>query len=133
MDIEKKKAGEGRKLGNTLIHIGRFISFFAAVFFIVMLFSEGAAREITSSESASTQLILLAALAIIGYILSYWKAKYAGILLVVVALAFMVHAFYYLNNGQISLWLITGMPQLIAGSLLLLGYRIKKLNRIQSV
>jgi high-affinity Fe2+/Pb2+ permease len=50
-------------------------------------------------------------------------------LLIAISLAYIIHSFYYLNNGQIALWLLTGMPHLIAGGLLLLGWRMKKINK----
>jgi hypothetical protein len=75
---------------------------------------------------AGILLIVLGAIALAAYVISFWKANYAGILLIAVSLAFVMHSFYYLSNGQIALWMLTGMPQLVAGSLLLIGWRIKK-------
>ncbi|MDD4924039.1 MAG: hypothetical protein PHF74_04305 [Dehalococcoidales bacterium] len=130
MDIEnnsddKKSAGKS-KTGGILIRIGRTIAFIAAVFLIVMLLSEGALRGITTSDTAGILLIVFAVIALAAYVLSIWRVNYAGILLIIVSLAFAVHSFYYLNNGQITAWLLTGLPHLIAGGLLLFGWRMKK-------
>ena len=126
MDIENKDADGKGKIGGLLIHIGRFIAFIAAAFLIVMLVSEGALKDISTRDIAGLLLIVFAVIAIVAYIISYWKVNYAGMLLVAVSLAFIVHSFYYLNSGQIALWLLTGMPQLVAGGLLILGWRMKK-------
>ncbi len=126
MDIENKETDDKRKMGVVLIHIGRFIAFIAAAFLIVMLINNGAFKDISTKNIAVLLLIVLGVIAIAAYFLSYWKANYAGILLIAVSLAFFIHSFYYLNSGQISLWLITGMPQLFAGVLLLIGWRMKK-------
>jgi len=101
----------------------------AAAFLIVMLISEGALKNITTGDMAGILLIVLGVIALAAYVLSFWRAKYAGILLIAVSLAFFIHSFYYLNNGQIALWVLTGMPQLVAGSLLLVGWRIKKTDQ----
>ncbi len=126
MDIENKDTDGKRKMGSLLIHIGRFIAFIAAAFMIVMLVSEGALKDISTGDMAGILLIVPGLIALAAYVISYWKANYAGILLITVSLAFAMHSFYYLSNGQIALWMLTGMPQLVAGCLLLLGWRIKK-------
>jgi hypothetical protein len=129
MDIENNKNSATRKTGSILVHIGRFIAFIAAAFLIVMLVSEGALKDISTSDIAGLLLIVFGVAALAAYILSFWKVSYAGILLIAVSVAFFIHSFYYLNNGQIALWLLTGMPHLVAGGLLLLGWRIKKVNQ----
>ena len=126
MDLENKDADGRKKTGGLLIHIGRFIAFIAAAFVIVMLVSEGALKDISTGDMAGILLIVLGVIALAAYVISYWNANYAGILLIAVSLAFVMHSFYYLNTGQIALWLLTGMPQLVAGSLLLIGWGIKK-------
>ena len=126
MDLENKDADGRKKTGGLLIHIGRFIAFIAAAFVIVMLVSEGALKDISTGDMAGILLIVLGVIALAAYVISYWNANYAGILLIAVSLAFVMHSFYYLSNGQIALWMLTGMPQLVAGSLLLIGWRIKK-------
>ena len=126
MDLENKDADGRKKMGGSLIHIGRFIAFIAAAFMIVMLVSEGALKDISTGDMAGILLIVLGAIALAAYVISFWKANYAGILLIAVSLAFVMHSFYYLSNGQIALWMLTGMPQLVAGSLLLIGWGIKK-------
>ncbi len=126
MDIENKDRDGKGEIGGLLIHIGRFIAFIAAAFLIVMLVSEGALIDISTRDIAGLLLIVFAVIAIVAYIISYWKVNYAGMLLVAVSLAFIIHSFYYLNSGQIALWLLTGMPQLVAGGLLILGWRMKK-------
>ena len=126
MDLENKDADGRKKTGGLLIHIGRFIAFIAAAFVIVMLVSEGALKDISTGDMAGILLIVLGVIALAAYVISYWNANYAGILLIAVSLAFVMHSFYYLSNGQIALWMLTGMPQLVAGSLLLIGWGIKK-------
>jgi hypothetical protein len=37
-----------------------------------------------------------------------------------------VHFLYYLASGQFAAWAMMGLPHLIAGGLLIFGWRIKK-------
>ena len=133
MDIENndtaKKSSAARKTGSLLIHVGRFIAFIAAAFLVVMMISEGALKNISTADIAGLLLIIFGVIALASYALSFWKVNYAAFLLIAVSLAYLIHSFYYLNNGQIALWLLTGMPHLVAAVLLLLGWRIKKANR----
>jgi hypothetical protein len=95
-----------------------------------MLVNDGALKDVSTRDMADCCFWYLP-LSPWAYILSYWKVNYAGMLLIAVSLAFAIHSFYYLNNGQIALWLLTGMPQLVAGGLLLLGWRMKKDNKLR--
>jgi hypothetical protein len=130
MDIENnniaKKDTGNTKTGAMLIRIGRIIAFIAAAFLIVMLLSEGSLSGIKTSDISGILLIVLAVIALASYVLSIWKVKYAGILLIVVSLAFAVHILYYLASGQFAAWAMMGLPHLIAGGLLIFGWRIKK-------
>ena len=71
-------------------------------------------------------LAVIAVIRVRGLLPIAGELPVSGILLIAVSLAFVMHSFYYLSNGQIALWMLTGMPQLVAGSLLLIGWRIKK-------
>jgi hypothetical protein len=130
MDIENnntaKKDSDSTKTGAILIRIGRIIAFVSAVFLIVMLLSEGSLSGIKTSDTAGILLIVFAVIALAAYVLSIWKVNYAGILLIAVSLAFAVHVFYYLSSGQFAAWAMMGLPHLIAGGLMIFGWRTKK-------
>jgi predicted transporter len=128
MDIENnnaKKDSDSTKTGAILIRIGRTVAFIAAVFLIFMLLSEGSLSGINTGDAAGILLIVFAVIALAAYVLSIWKVKYAGIVLIAVSLAFAVHVIYYLSSGQFAAWAMMGLPHLIAGGLLIIGRRIK--------
>ena len=130
MDIENNNAAK-KDSGNTktrtmLIRIGRTVAFIAAVFLIIMLLSDGSLSGISTSDTSGILLIVLAVLALAAYVLSIWKVNYAGIMLIAVSLAFAVHVAYYLGSGQFAAWAMMGLPHLIAGGFLLIGWRTKK-------
>jgi hypothetical protein len=132
MDIDnnnkssKKNTADNKKTANILIRIGRIIAFIAAVFLVVMLISEGTISGISTSVTSGILLLIFAVIALGAYVLSIWKVNYAGILLIAVSLAFAIHVAYYLASGQFAAWAMMGLPHLVAGGLLLLGWRMKK-------
>ena len=128
MDIDNNKndTQTNRKYAGILIRIGRIITFIAAVFLLVMLISEGTISGVTTADSSGILLIVFACIALAGYVLSLWKVGYAGILLAAISIAFAIHIAYYLGSGQFAAWAMMGLPHLVAGGLLLAGWRVKK-------
>jgi hypothetical protein len=59
-------------------------------------------------------------------VLSWWRVRFAGILLVLVAIAFGVHIGYYIGANRFFAWTLMGLPHLIAGGLILWGWRLKR-------
>ena len=121
-----KKMSDNNHTANILIRIGRMITFIAAAFLLIILISEGAAQGVETSDTSGILLIILAAIALVGYAISLWRIKYAGILLVLVAIAFEIHIGYYISANQFFAWAMMGLPHLIAGGLFLLGWQMKK-------
>ncbi|MDD4874526.1 MAG: hypothetical protein PHE15_06115 [Dehalococcoidales bacterium] len=116
-----------KKMSGKLIRTGRTITFIAAGFLLVILIIEGAVQGIQTSDISGILLIALTIIALIGYILSWWKANLAGILLVMVSIAFGVHIVYYFGGNQFLAWGMMGLPHLVGGGLLLWGWRLKKI------
>jgi hypothetical protein len=111
---------------NILVRIGRIITFIAAGFLLVILISEGTVQGVATSDISGILLVILAVIALAGYAISLWRIKYAGILLVLVAIAFGIHTGYYISANQFFAWVMMGLPHLIAGGLFLLGWQMKK-------
>jgi uncharacterized membrane protein len=126
IDIENSNKNNHKKTANLLIRIGRIITFIAAVFLLVMLISEGSISGNATQDLSEILLVVFALIALAGYALSLWKVKYAGILLVAVSVAFGIDIGYYLNTDQLAAWAMMGLPHLIAGGLLLLGWQMKR-------
>jgi uncharacterized membrane protein YoaK (UPF0700 family) len=68
-------------------------------------------------------LIIIVAVALAGGILSWWRERLAGILLLVAALAMGAHIAVYAGRNQILVWMALGFPYLVAGGLFLKCWR----------
>ena len=100
----------------------RIIALGAAGLFLVALIGSA----FTADEPFTTEgmlLILIVGIALAGGIVSWWRERLAGILLVVAALAIGIHIAAYAGRNQILVWLAMGLPYLIAGGLFLKCWR----------
>ena len=100
----------------------RIIALGAAGLFLVALIGSAFAED----EPITTEgmlLIIIVGIALAGGIVSWWRERLAGILLVVAALAMGAHIAAYAGRNQILVWLAMGFPYLIAGGLFLKCWR----------
>jgi hypothetical protein len=109
------------RLAKSMRWIARAVVLAAAGFFLTFLIGEalGAGLDL-SSESITTEgllLIVLVGIAVVGCALSWWRERLAGVVLVLVSIGFGVHIGVYARSNYLIVWLIAGLPYLIAGGL----------------
>ena len=69
---------------------------------------------------------IIGVVALAGYILSWWRERLAGILLVSTAAALGAHIGVFAGRNQILVWLVLGLPFLVAGVLFLYSWRLSR-------
>ena len=70
--------------------------------------------------------VVIGAVALAGCILSFWRERLAGILLISSAAAMGIHVSIFIARNQMLLWLILGLPYLVAGVLFLNAWRLSR-------
>jgi hypothetical protein len=102
---------------------GRIIGMIAAGFFLVFLVGEAVGESLSEGEgiieTAGILIAALAAVALVACFISWWRARLAGILLVLVSIGLGVHIGFYAGHNHFLAWLMVGFPYLIAGGLIL--------------
>ncbi len=71
-------------------------------------------------------LVVIVAVALAGGILSWWRERLAGILLVLAAIGMGLHIGAFAGRNHVLVWLIMGLPYLIAGVLFLNSRRLSR-------
>ena len=108
----------------------RIIGLGAAVFFLSILIGEAtvefAAEGWEAIEVAGVLLVVFVAIALAGCILSWWRERPAGILLVSIAAAFGIHIGVFAERNELLAWAMVGLPYLVAGVLLLNSWRLSR-------
>jgi hypothetical protein len=122
------------RLAKRLRWTGRVIGLVAAGFLLVMFIGEAVAEVIDGGLEPINQADLVAgiligvlgAIALAGCIVSWWRERLAGILLILVAVGFGIHIGVYAGRNHFLAWLMIGLPYLIAGALLLTSWRLSR-------
>ena len=100
----------------------RIIALGAAGLLMMMLIggalTEGLGQD-TTEAIQGISLGILGLIALAGAIVSWWRERLAGILLVLTAVGFGIHIGIVAGHNHILAWSIMGLPYLIAGGLLL--------------
>ena len=104
---------------------GRVIGLVAALFLMIMLIG-GAVTETEPVEAAGVLLGTIGVTALAGCILSFWRERMAGILLVLVAIGLGIHIGVYAGRNHFLVWLMLGLPYLVAGGLLLTAWWLER-------
>jgi len=103
--------------------IGRIIGLVAAGFFLVFVAGEAIGETLSGEEgiieTAGVLIAVLAALALVACLISWWRAQLGGILLVLVSIALGIHIGVYAGHNHFLAWLMVGFPYLLAGGLIL--------------
>jgi len=113
---------------------GRIIGFGIAGFFLFFFIGEGAMEVAATGLAAFTAALtiegvligVIAGVALAGCILSFWRVRAAGIMLVVVAAAMGAHIAVFAMMNQLRAWLVVGLPYLVAGVLFLNSWRLSQ-------
>jgi hypothetical protein len=101
----------------------RILGFLAIVYLLLSLFS------MLLSGSNTFYTILTAALALAGYILSWWHKFIGGLLLILLSIALSIRILMDEQNNlwRATDWLILGLPFLVTGALFIIsGYLNRK-------
>jgi hypothetical protein len=102
---------------------GRIIGMIAAGFFLVIMVGEAVGESLSEGgeiiETAGVLLAALSAVALVACIISWWRVRLAGILLVLVSIALGIHIGIYAGYNHFLAWLMVGFPYLVAGGLIL--------------
>ena len=71
-------------------------------------------------------LVLIGMVVLAGCVLSWWRHRLSGILLVVTSVGLGAHIGLFAGRNHIFAWSILGLPYLIAGVLLLYAWRLPR-------
>ena len=122
--LESKKY----RLAKRMRWAARVIGLLGAGFLLVMLIGaavdEFTAEGLEPVETAGILLGVLGGLALAGSIVSWWRERLAGILLVLVSAGLGIHIGVYAGRNHFLVWLMLGLPYFVAGVLFLISGRL---------
>lgn len=109
---------------------GPIIGLVAAGFFFAFLAGEAISDVIAKGWAAITAegilLGILIIIALAGGILSWWRERLGGILLVLASIGLGIHIGACAGRNHFLAWLIIGLPFLVAGGLLLSAWWLER-------
>ena len=121
---------ERHMLAKLMRWVGRIIGLAAAGFFLTFLVGEAIGEAISEDggtlNTAGVLLASLSALALVSCILSWWRERLAGIMLVLIAIALGIQIGVLAGQNHFLVWLTIGFPYLLAGGLLLSAWWLER-------
>lgn len=110
---------------------GRIIGLVFACFFLVFLIGEAISEALTKNLEANIGvegilLTIIIAIALAVSILSWWRERLAGILLILVSIGLGIHIGIYAGSNHFLAWSIVGLPYLVAGGLLISAWWLER-------
>ena len=114
---------------------GRIIGFGITVFGGAMLIGEAVGEFTQKGWAVITEatpadpgvlLVIIGAVALAGCILSFWRERASGIMLVAVAGALGAHIAVFAARNHLLAWSMLGLPYLVAGILFLNSWRLSQ-------
>ena len=119
-----------RVVARRMRRTGRIIGMIAAGFFLVFLVGETIGESMSEGEgiieTAGILIAPLSAVALVACFVSWWRARLAGILLVLVSVGLGIHIGIYAEHNHFLAWLMVGFPYLVAGGLILTSLWIER-------
>ena len=109
----------GRGIGFTMVGVGGTALVAGAV-------GEYLAGGLVQPELVGVLLAVIGAAALAGMILTFYRERVGGIILVSVAAALGAHIANFAARGQAQVWSMVGLPFLVAGGLFLNAWRISR-------
>lgn len=109
---------------------GQIIGLIVAIFMAIMVIGSAAGEIIEDEplpfdvEGVTLGIITIVALA--GCIISWWRERLAGILLILVAIGLAIHIGICAGRNHVLAWITLGLPYLIAGGLLFGSWRLSR-------
>ena len=104
--------------------VGRTIALIESVLFLMFLIGGAIIDGGEPIEAAGVLLLLLQIVAFDACILSWYRLRRAGIMLVLVSIGLGVHIGVCAGHGHFLAWTMIGLPYLVAGLLLLYSWRL---------
>ena len=108
----------------------RIICLVVTVFGGTMLIGEAVSELLSQGfvtiPSEGALLVLIGLVALAGCVLSWWRDRLSGILLVVTSAGLGVHIGIFAGHNHVMAWAILGLPYLVAGGLLLCAWRLSR-------
>ena len=106
---------------------GRIIGLFTAGFFLAFLIGEAISEALAEDWEATIGvegilLGILVAIALAGGIISWWRQRLGGILLILASIGLGIHIGIIAPRNHFLVWLVLGFPYLIAGGLILYAW-----------
>ncbi len=110
---------------------GRVIGLFTAGFFLAFLIGEAISEVLAEDWEATIGvegilLGILVAIALAGCIISWWRQRIGGILLILASIGLGIHIGIIAPRNHFLVWLMLGLPYLIAGGLLLYAWWLER-------
>ena len=118
--------GGKHRLAKRMRLAARIIGTVAAVFFVSMLIGSAVAEGVGPITIEAGTVVLLGAVALAGCIASWWRDITGGILLVLTSISFGVHIGCFAGRNHFLVWLMIGLPYLVAGALILSSWRLSR-------
>ena len=107
----------------------RVIGLGTAGFMLLMLIgaalTEGPGQDIAEAVQGIS-LGMLELIALAGCIVSWWRERLAGVLLISVALGLGIHIGVCAGHNHLLAWSMVGLPYMVAGVLLLVSRRVSR-------
>jgi mannose/fructose/N-acetylgalactosamine-specific phosphotransferase system component IID len=120
------------RLAKRMRWAARIIGLVAAGFLLAMMIGAAIAEVLTEGwETITTDIEgiligVLGAIALAGCIISWWRERLAGILLVLTAVGLGIHISICAGHNHFLAWLMVGFPYLVAGVLFLTSWRLSR-------
>ena len=118
------------RLAKPMRWAGRMIGLVAVVFLLTFLVGAAIGEALAEGPAAITiegiTLGVLGAIALAGCILSWWRDRVAGLLLVLAAIGLGIHIGVVAGRNHVLVWSMLGLPYLVAGVLLLGSWRLSR-------
>jgi hypothetical protein len=109
---------------------GQIVGLAAGGFYFAFITGEAISEIIAKGWAAFTAqgilLGILIVLALAGGIMSWWRERLGGILLLLAAIGLGILIGAYAGQSRLIAWLIIGLPFLIAGGLLLAAWWLER-------
>jgi hypothetical protein len=106
--------------------VGRTIALIESVLFLLFLVGGAIIDGGEPIEAAGVLLFLLQVVAFDACILSWYRLRRAGIMLVLVSIGLGIHIGVCAGHGHFFAWTMIGLPYLIGGLLLLYSWRLSR-------
>lgn len=119
-----------QRMARRMTLAARIIGLIVAIFMAIMVIGS-AAGEIIDDEPIpfdveGVALGIITLIALVGCIMSWWRERFAGILLVLVAIGLAIHIGICAGRNHVLAWTMLGLPYLIAGALFLSSWWLSR-------